>query len=86
MNSIEGDPIGGGYPLDVELVSAVKHPNFCDECFSYPIRGYFYLCKSCVDYGLCNSCFTTIPHPHSEHEFFTIPDSKWSIHYEQKVV
>ena len=55
----------------VELVS---HNVICDQCSMFPLKGYRYKCKICMDYDVCSGCISSVYKEHNEeHDFLAIP-------------
>jgi ankyrin repeat protein len=56
----------------------IIHRHTCDSCNVSPIIGFRHKCKICRwSYDLCQTCFESMPHPHPDHAFLTIPGEGW---------
>src|SRR5436305_917467 len=55
----------------VELLS---HNVICDLCSMFPLKGYRYKCKICMDYDVCSGCISSVYKEHNEeHDYLSIP-------------
>jgi hypothetical protein len=56
----------------------ILHEDKCGNCSRFMVRGILHRCKVCPFYNLCNDCFATIPRPHLEHDFLSVPSAQWT--------
>jgi hypothetical protein len=59
-------------------IGRILHEDKCSNCSRFMVRGILHRCKVCPFYNLCNDCFKTLPRPHLEHDFLSVPSAQWT--------